>query len=87
MLAFGPANPVCYNPTMRNEFTAFIEAGDDGWWVASSPEVPAAIGQGRTPDEARDDLASAIELVLEYVRNEAAKASSPSALKQTVTIG
>ena len=78
---------LCYNPTMRNEFTAIIEAGDNGWWVASSPEVPAAIGQGRTPDEAREDLAAAIMLVLDHVREEAAKASSPSALKQTVTVG
>ncbi len=72
---------------MKNEFTAIIERGDDGWWVASCPEVPSAIGQGRTPDGARQDLAGAIQLVLEYLRDEAAREMSASALKQTVTGG
>jgi predicted RNase H-like HicB family nuclease len=61
---------------MRNEFTAIIEPGDDGWFWARSPEVPGANGQGRTPEEAREDLAAAIDLVLEYLRDEAARQSS-----------
>ncbi len=72
---------------MRNEFTAIIEPGDDGWWVASCPEVPAAIGQGRTPEAACEDLVAAIELVLEYLRDEATKELSATAFKQTVTVG
>ena len=72
---------------MRNEFTAIIEPGDDGWWVASCPEVPAAIGQGRTPDDASEDLIAAIQLVLEYLRDEATKELPAAALKQTVTVG
>ncbi|MBI5948443.1 MAG: type II toxin-antitoxin system HicB family antitoxin [Chloroflexi bacterium] len=56
---------------MRNEFTAIIEPGENGWWIAQCPEVPGANGQGRTPEEARSDLAAAIELVLEYLRDEA----------------
>ena len=72
---------------MKNEFTAIIERGDDGWWVASCAEVPSAIGQGRTPDAARKDLAAAIQLVLEYLRDEATKDTPASALKQIVTVG
>ncbi len=32
---------------MRNEFTAIIERDGD-WFIAYSPEVPGANGQGRT---------------------------------------
>lgn len=31
---------------MQNEFTAIIQQ-DEGWFVAYSPEVPGATGQGR----------------------------------------
>ncbi len=72
---------------MRNEFTAILQPGDDGWWVAQCPEVPGANGQGRTPDEARTDLAAAIELMLEFLRDEALKDLSPAARKETVVIG
>ena len=48
-----------------------IEDYGDGWFWAHSPEVPQANGQGRTPAIARADLASAIELVFEYLRDKA----------------
>ena len=53
---------------MRNEFTAIIEQ-DGEWYIAFCPEVPGANGQGRTPEEAKTDLASAIGLILEDRRN------------------
>jgi predicted RNase H-like HicB family nuclease len=49
---------------MRNEFTAIIEKDGD-WYIAYSPEVPGANGQGRTIEESRESLAEAIALVLE----------------------
>ncbi|MBX3438620.1 MAG: type II toxin-antitoxin system HicB family antitoxin [Planctomycetaceae bacterium] len=49
---------------MRNEFTAVIEK-DGKWFVAYSPEVPGANGQGRTRGEALDRLHEAIDLTLE----------------------
>lgn len=49
---------------MRNEFTAIIER-DAEWFIAYSPEVPGANGQGRTKEEARESLAAAISLILE----------------------
>ncbi len=47
---------------MRNEFTAVIER-DGEWYVAYCPEIPGANGQGRTKDEARENLAEAIALL------------------------
>lgn len=49
---------------MKNEFTAIIER-DGAWHVAYCPEIPGANGQGRTKDEARENLAEAIALILE----------------------
>jgi predicted RNase H-like HicB family nuclease len=49
--------------SMRNEFTAIVEQ-DNGWFIAYSPEVPGANGQGRTKPEALKSLADAIGLVL-----------------------
>ena len=49
---------------MRNEFTAVIERDGD-WFVAWSPEIPGANGQGRTIEECRANLGAAIQLILE----------------------
>lgn len=72
---------------MHIEFTAIIEEGENGWWVATSPEVPAAVGQGKTVDEARSDLESAIELVLAFQRERAEADASPSAVRRVLTLG
>lgn len=52
-------------------FTAVFEEGEQGWWVATCPEVPEAITQGRTVEEARENLKDAIRLELEIRREEA----------------
>ncbi len=72
---------------MKHEFTAIFEPGDDGWWIATCPEVPGTVGQGRTTDEAREDLASAVELMLTYLREEATKQLPPSAMQGVVRVG
>ena len=54
---------------MHNEFTAVLERDGD-WYVAYSPEIPGANGQGRTREEARQSLGDAIALSLEDRREE-----------------
>jgi predicted RNase H-like HicB family nuclease len=54
---------------MYSEFTAVFEREGD-WYVAYSPEIPGANGQGRTKDEARASLAEAIALMLDDRREE-----------------
>jgi predicted RNase H-like HicB family nuclease len=40
---------------MLNEFTIIFERGENGWWISTIPEVPGALSQGRTKDEARQN--------------------------------
>lgn len=70
---------------MRNEFTAVIER-DGEWFIAYSPEVPGANGQGRTKDEARASLADAIALILEDRREEGLRGVPADAERDTVTV-
>ena len=71
---------------MRNEFTAIIEQ-DEGWYIAYSPEVPGANGQGRTKDEAVSSLASAIELILTDRREDGLRGVPVTAIRETVVVG
>ncbi len=48
---------------MKNEFTAIIEQ-DGEWYIAYCPEIRGANGQGKTREEARENLAEAIVLIL-----------------------
>ncbi len=75
-----------YHQTVRNEFTAILEQ-DEGWFIAYSPEVPGANGQGRTKDEALKSLAAAIELILEDRREDGLRGVPPTAIRETVTVG
>jgi len=70
---------------MRNEFTAIIERDGD-WFIAYSPEVAGANGQGRTKEEARESLAAAISLILEDRRADGLRGLPPEAEKGTVVV-
>ena len=72
---------------MRNEFSAIIEAADEGGYWATCPEVPGANGQGETVESVLEDLAAAIELMLDYRRERALKTASPGAKHATVVVG
>ena len=46
------------------ELTIRFEPGQDGWIIASIPEVPGALSQGRTREEARANVIDALRLML-----------------------
>jgi predicted RNase H-like HicB family nuclease len=70
---------------MRNEFTAVIER-DGEWFVAWSPEVPGANGQGRSVEECRASLSAAILLILEDRRDDGLRGVPPEAIQEIVTV-
>ena len=70
---------------MKNEFTAIIEKDED-WYIAYSPEIPGANGQGRTVEECRENLIDAIRLILEDRREDGLKAVPDGAIRETIII-
>ena len=51
------------------QFKVLIEQDEDGWYVASVPELPGCYTQGKTLEEVRERIKEAIELVLEEEPN------------------
>lgn len=47
------------------QLTIVFEPGEDGWIIASIPEVPGAHSQGRTREEARANVIDALRGILE----------------------
>ena len=45
-------------------FTAIIEREEDGMYVGQIEEVPAAISQGESLEELKENLQDALELIL-----------------------
>ncbi|MFH0873185.1 MAG: type II toxin-antitoxin system HicB family antitoxin [bacterium] len=70
---------------MRSEFTAIIERDGD-WYIAYSPEVPGANGQGRTIEECKKSLAQAISLILEDRREDGLRGLPEDAIRDVVAV-
>ncbi|RZN14033.1 MAG: type II toxin-antitoxin system HicB family antitoxin [Methanosarcinales archaeon] len=52
---------------MESRFTAVFQKTDK-WWIAFVEELPGANTQGKTIDEARENLKEAVELMLKSNR-------------------
>ena len=70
---------------MKHEFTAIFERDGD-WHIAYCPEIPGANGQGQTKEEARQNLADAIALILEDRLQDALRGMPDDAERETVTL-
>jgi predicted RNase H-like HicB family nuclease len=57
------ATVLSMSETLR--LTIVYEDGDDGWIIASIPEVPGAHSQGHSRDEARENVIDALRGILE----------------------
>ncbi len=72
---------------MKGEFTAVIESADEGGYWAYCPEVAGANGQGDTIEEAKQNLASAIKLILEDLLEDSLRGLPDDAIRETIAIG
>ena len=70
---------------MASEFTAVIER-DGEWFIAYSPEVPGANGQGKSREEALQSLSQAISLILEDRREDGLRGLPSDADLDKVTV-
>ena len=46
-------------------FTIVIEEGEDGWYIATVPDIPGCYTQGKTIAQVLDRIKEAIEVCLE----------------------
>ncbi len=68
------------------KLTAVFEPAVEGGYTCFIEEVPAAISQGETLEEARANLTDALRLVLECQRELAEKSLSPNALREPLQL-
>jgi hypothetical protein len=65
---------------MKREFTIVIEPAEEGGFTAYIPEVPGAVSEGDTLDEARETVLEALRDLTLYRREAALRAAGPKAL-------
>jgi predicted RNase H-like HicB family nuclease len=65
------------------KLTAVFEPAKEGGYTCFVEEIPAAISQGETLEEAKVNLRDALQLVLDCQRELAEKNLSPGALRET----
>jgi predicted RNase H-like HicB family nuclease len=66
------------------KLTAVFEPASQGGYTCFIEEIPAAISQGDTLEEAKANLLDALRLVLEYQRKQVEKELSPRAVRETI---
>ena len=71
---------------MHNEFNAIVEK-DGKWFIAYTPEVPGANGQGLTKEECLKNLADAIKLILKDRREDVMRGLPKDVQKEKIIIG
>ena len=72
--------------TMKNiEITAVFEPCDEGGFIAYVQEIPGINTQGETIDEAKENLADAVNLVFEDMRATISKGKANKMITQTMS--
>ncbi|HUP59125.1 MAG TPA: type II toxin-antitoxin system HicB family antitoxin [Thermoanaerobaculia bacterium] len=71
---------------MTNNFTAVYQPAEEGGFIAFVEEIPGAITQGETLEEARANLRDAIEVVLEANREQNRVELASHVIRETITI-
>ena len=71
---------------MPKELTIIFERGQDGWWIATIPEVPGAFSQGKTKEEAKANVINALGELMAARRELALRARGDSSEVETVPL-
>ncbi len=70
---------------VRNEFTAIL-LRDEDWYVAFCLEISAANGQGKTREDALENLAEAILLYMEMRREDGLRGVPTEAIREVIVV-
>ena len=68
------------------EYEVLYETIEDGWIMATVPDLPGAVTKGETMEEARSNIREVIELLLASYREQALQHASPGAVREMVTV-
>jgi predicted RNase H-like HicB family nuclease len=72
---------------MTHTFTAVFEEAPEGGYTAFVEELPGAISQGETLDEARENLKDAIQMILEANREVASRdVVAANVIREMITV-
>jgi predicted RNase H-like HicB family nuclease len=71
---------------MRHDYHVVFTTIEDGWIMATVPELPGAVTQGRNLDEARANIKEAVALLLQAYRENAAKDAPGNAMWETISV-
>ena len=64
-------------------FKIEMERDEDGWYVVTVPALPGCISQGKTEDEAKKNIATAIELHLSALAEDGIPIQERKGTKET----
>jgi len=71
---------------MRHDYHVVFTTIEDGWIMATVPELPGAVTQGRNLEEARANIKEAVALLLQAYRENAAKDAPGNAMWETISV-
>jgi len=71
---------------MRHDYHVVFTTIENGWIMATVPELPGAVTQGRDMDEARTNIREVVELLLDAYRDNAAKDAPGNAIWETLSV-
>lgn len=64
-------------------FKIVLEQDEDGWYIATVPALPRCISQGKTEEEAKKNIAEAIELHLRSLARDGVPLYQKQGIKET----
>lgn len=71
---------------MKREYRVLYQEVEDGWIMASVPDLPGAVSQGKDMNEARAMVKEAVELSLESYRDNAQKDAPGNVIWESLTV-
>ncbi|HRJ25950.1 MAG TPA: type II toxin-antitoxin system HicB family antitoxin [Fimbriimonadaceae bacterium] len=69
---------------MENQLTIVFEPAEEGGFTAFIPEVPGAISEGETIEQAREMVLDALHELTQYRREAAMRSKGPRALVEHI---
>lgn len=70
---------------LNANLTIIYEKGEDGFWIATIPEVPGAFSQGKTKKEARENAIDAMQELMTARRELALRERMKGATYETLS--